>query len=76
MRFLIGLFFFISVGVSESFCQPWMYELTRKKSTNEITFNDIRQAFNEYWKNKPQEKGKGYKPFRRWEYFIESRVYP
>ncbi|MBN1413724.1 MAG: T9SS type A sorting domain-containing protein [Bacteroidales bacterium] len=53
-----------------------MYELSRKKSTESITFYDIQQAFNEYWKNKEPEKGKGYKPFKRWEYFMEPRIHP
>lgn len=54
--------------------QPWMYELARKKSTKEFNFFEIQEAFNQYWEGKKIEKGKGYKQFRRWEYFMESRV--
>ncbi len=54
--------------------QPWMYELSKKKSAGKINFYDIQKAFEEYWKNKEIEKGKGYKPFKRWEYFMEPRV--
>ncbi len=32
--------------------------------------------FNNYWANRPMEKGKGYKAFRRWEAFMAPRVYP
>ncbi|MBN2764134.1 MAG: T9SS type A sorting domain-containing protein [Bacteroidales bacterium] len=53
-----------------------MQDLTRKKTSEEITFYDIQQAFNAYWKDKKPEKGKGYKPFKRWEYFMETRAYP
>jgi hypothetical protein len=53
-----------------------MVELAKKKSVEDANFYDIQQAFNAYWKDKKPERGKGYKPFRRWEYFMEPRVYP
>lgn len=65
------------------FPQPWMNLLPDSilLKTNSVqqaaNFYDIKNAFNEYWKNKDtQEKGKGYKQFKRWEHFIEPRVYP
>lgn len=39
-------------------------------------FYSIQQEFNAYWQNKPYERGKGYKAFRRWEWFTGPRVYP
>jgi hypothetical protein len=48
-----------------------MYELSRKKSTKDFNFFEIQEAFNQYWDGKKIEKGKGYKQFRRWEYFME-----
>ncbi len=39
-------------------------------------FYDIQSAFYGYWDGKNPEKGKGYKVFRRWEAFMEPRVYP
>ncbi|MES2763337.1 MAG: T9SS type A sorting domain-containing protein [Bacteroidota bacterium] len=39
-------------------------------------FYSIQQEFNNYWQNKPYERGKGYKAFRRWEWYMEPRVYP
>lgn len=39
-------------------------------------FYDIQKAFNKHWKNKSYEKGKGWKQFKRWEWFMEPRVYP
>lgn len=39
-------------------------------------FFEIQDAFYEYWGNKPYERGKGYKQFKRWEYFMERRSYP
>ncbi len=37
-------------------------------------FHSIQDAFNTEWDGKEYEKGKGYKQFKRWEYFMESRV--
>jgi photosystem II stability/assembly factor-like uncharacterized protein len=54
--------------------QPWMYELSKKKSTGDFNFFEIQEAFNTYWEGKTIEKGKGYKQFRRWEYFMEPRI--
>ncbi|MDH4471394.1 MAG: PKD domain-containing protein [Fluviicola sp.] len=39
-------------------------------------FYDAQAAFNNYWKDRPIEKGKGYKQFKRWENYMEPRVYP
>ncbi len=54
--------------------QPWMYELSKRKSTRDFSFFEIQEAFNCYWEGKEVEKGKGYKQFRRWEYFMERRI--
>lgn len=39
-------------------------------------FYDIKKEFEEYWKNRPYERAKGYKQFKRWASFVEPRVYP
>ncbi len=39
-------------------------------------FYEVQAAFNNYWKDKTIEKGKGYKAFKRWENYMEPRVYP
>lgn len=39
-------------------------------------FYDIQAAFYSYWEGKTIEKGKGYKVFKRWEHYMEPRVYP
>ncbi|WP_299608209.1 T9SS type A sorting domain-containing protein [uncultured Aquimarina sp.] len=53
---------------------PWMKELNaQKKSSGDsepLKFQEIVDAFNEYWKDKDHtKKGSGYKPFKRWENF-------
>lgn len=40
-------------------------------------FYEIQKSFKDYWKDKDYtEKGKGWKPFKRWEWFWEQRVHP
>lgn len=51
--------------------QPWMNDVTDP----EPSFFEIQDAFYSYWKDRPIEKGKGYKQFKRWEWYWESRVY-
>ncbi len=39
-------------------------------------FYDIKANFDAYWKDRPYERGKGYKAFQRWAWFTAPRVYP
>lgn len=52
--------------------QKWT-EMMQNPNAN---FYDIVKEFDEYWKNKPYERGQGYKAFKRWQWFMEPRVYP
>ncbi|MBI9038170.1 MAG: T9SS type A sorting domain-containing protein [Bacteroidales bacterium] len=45
-------------------------------SDRSVNFYDVQKEFNEYFKNKPNGKGTGWKQFKRWEWFMEPRVYP
>jgi photosystem II stability/assembly factor-like uncharacterized protein len=49
--------------------QTWMEPLNHPNPK----FQDIQDAFNAYWKDKPEEKGKGIKAFRRWEWHYQNR---
>jgi photosystem II stability/assembly factor-like uncharacterized protein len=62
----------ITLSILSNFLQsqPWMKNI---KSENP-NFFEIRSAFNDYWKERPIEKGQGYKQFKRWEYYWEQRV--
>jgi len=69
--FLFSLGFIIAS--SFTYAQDWA-ELMQKGNGN---FYDIQQKFYKYWEGKDiKEKGKGYKAFKRWEHFVEPRVYP
>jgi hypothetical protein len=37
-------------------------------------FFELQQQFEEYWKDKTIEKGKGWKQFKRWEWYWKNRV--
>lgn len=41
-----------------------------------VNFYVVQKAFNEYFKDRFKGKGSGWKQFKRWEYFMEPRVYP
>lgn len=74
MKKLVIFLFVICIGVYIH-GQPWM-QISKTKSAKEVNFYDIQDAFNEYWKDRKVEKGKGYSQFKRWENFMEPRVYP
>jgi len=40
----------------------------------EANFNETVSAFEQYWEGRTIEKGGGWKPFKRWQAFMETRV--
>ncbi len=74
---LYYLFFYIFLFASlPSAAQPWFKTLENPdKSVNSLDdFKRIKEAFNQYWENKTIPRGKGYKPFSRWEWMMEQRI--
>lgn len=72
LRSLIAIAVIASVSKIGS-AQTW-FEMMDDPNAN---FYDIQAAFNQYWQGKDHtEKGKGWKQFKRWEWFMEPRVYP
>jgi photosystem II stability/assembly factor-like uncharacterized protein len=53
--------------------QEWMRSTENGGKPN---FYEIQKDFNAYWEGRKIEKGKGYKQFKRWEWFWEQRVSP
>ncbi|MFH2141316.1 MAG: T9SS type A sorting domain-containing protein [Bacteroidota bacterium] len=39
-------------------------------------FYFVQRSFNEYWKDRPYERSKGYTQFKRWEYRTEPHAFP
>lgn len=50
--------------------QPWLRNISDEKSN----FFSTQKAFYEYWKDRPIGRGQGFKPFKRWEWYWETRV--
>ncbi len=67
----IGVLLLACVQFSAN-AQNW----AKKMDDNNVNFYQVQQDFNAYWKNRKIEKGKGYKQYKRWEWFVEPRVYP
>lgn len=59
-------------ALQTALAQPWIENV---KSENP-TFQEIQKSFYDYWKDKPIEKGTGYKQFKRWEWYWEQRILP
>jgi len=72
MKQLFSLIIALIVITNYSKAQEYV-RLMEDQSSN---FYDIQKSFNEYWDGKSYEKGKGWKQFKRWEWFMEPRVYP
>jgi photosystem II stability/assembly factor-like uncharacterized protein len=62
----------ILFSASVSFSQEWV-RLFNDPTSN---FYDVQREFNKYWEGKTPERGQGWMVFKRWEYFMEPRVYP
>lgn len=52
---------------------PYWIDMMKDPSVN---FYEVKEAFNVYFKDRPQGKGTGWKQFKRWEWFMEQRVFP
>jgi hypothetical protein len=68
-RILITTFILLFI-ISQNNAQEYV-RLMGEKNSN---FNEVKEAFEDYWEGKEYVKGKGWKQFKRWEYFMESRV--
>jgi len=80
--FLLSVFL---LTISESFAQQWRANLPAK-SSGDYTFFELQKAFYDYWDpynvqdgyfvNELGErvKARGYKHFKRWEWYWEPRV--
>src|SRR5215212_10739086 len=69
---LLTTIFLLFVLTTITHGQAWMESI----HSADPTFKEITDDFNEYWKNKTPEKGQGYKPFRRWEWYWQRRLMP
>jgi hypothetical protein len=59
-----------------SFIQLKSQDWVEKMQNPEVNFYDVQKSFNEYWKGREIQRSRGWKQYKRWEYFNEPRVYP
>ncbi len=52
---------------------PYWIEMMQDPNAN---FFETQKAFYQYWEGKEITKGSGYKPFKRWEYWMERQIKP
>ncbi len=73
LTLLLSLFL-LSIGL---FAQVWLQNVPEESRFDaNQNFYAHQKAFNDYWQGKKYERSNGIKPFKRWENFMEPRVYP
>lgn len=73
MRITFSVVFLLTTLLSFGQSTPQWHELLDDPNAN---FYTIQKAFEAEWEGKAYERGRGYKQYKRWEYFVENRVYP
>ncbi|MFY7970401.1 MAG: MopE-related protein, partial [Flavobacteriales bacterium] len=72
-RVSIILYLFFGLFYFSSGQEPDFSKLMQDPNAN---FFEVQSQFKNYWNNRPYERGKGYKQFKRWENFMQPRVAP
>lgn len=62
---------FVLLLFQASTAQRWI-----EMAETATNFYTVQDSFYKEWEGRDYEKGKGYKQFKRWEWFMEPRVYP
>ena len=52
---------------------PYWIEMMQNPDAN--VFETVK-AFDKYWENRPDRKGSGYNPFKRWEWYMMHKINP
>jgi len=69
---MVGISQNTTIDDNEDPTPPWVHMV----NDNDANFYDIQKAAVEYYNTHSQGKGSGWKQFKRWEYFMEQRVFP
>ncbi len=70
MKYTLSILLFI--GFLNASAQERSWE--QKMGDPNISFYEIQKDFNEYWGTSEIPSGAGHKPYKRWEYLMETRV--
>ena len=71
MKRIVG-FLVAMVLTSQIFAQNWVNLML----DSDANFYEVKEAFENQWSQYDGFRGTGHKQFKRWEYFMEPRVYP
>ncbi|KAB2813888.1 VPS10 domain-containing protein [Phaeocystidibacter luteus] len=71
-----ALFGVLSVAFGTTFAQVGPPRYVEEMADPSVNFYDVQQSFEEHWDGKEVERSQGWKQFKRWEAFMEPRVYP
>ncbi|WP_417557014.1 T9SS type A sorting domain-containing protein [Mesoflavibacter zeaxanthinifaciens] len=77
LLFVFALLLSVSIQAQFNESAPWMKMLntSNRSSDNPLKFQQIVDAFNNYWlTHDKDQKGSGYKPFKRWEAYWSNFV--
>jgi len=77
LLFVFTLLLSVSIQAQFNESAPWMKMLntSNRSSENPLKFQQIVDAFNNYWlTHDKNQKGSGYKPFKRWEAYWSNFV--
>ncbi len=71
MLFGIGLFAQSNTSIEDVVNEPVWIEMMQDQNAN---YYETVAAFNSYWENRPDRKGSGYNPFKRWEWYMSHKI--
>ncbi len=75
MNKVIGIALSILLAGTSVFAQEKEQDWQELMINRSASMQEIQKAFNKAWEGKSYEKGKGYKQFKRWEHFNQSRLW-
>lgn len=70
---LLGVLCFI---VGSAYAQDGTPDYVNQMADPSVNFYTVQESFEAYWKDREVERSHGWKQFKRWEAFMEPRVFP
>jgi hypothetical protein len=67
----LAFFIFSSYFRLTAFAQPWIESIAIEEREN---FFELQKAFENYFRHTSSKKGDGYKQFKRWQWYWQSRL--
>jgi hypothetical protein len=76
MKNVFFIFLLVCACATSVFSQESEVHWSTLMADPAVNFYNVQASFEQYWTEHEVEKGKGFKQFKRWEHFVEPRVYP